>query len=330
MNQHWISGIFAAFFLLVFEAGAQVKMEYRFGNPKVVHYQVKVIDLTESNTGQLFDRDFSLVTSDHDFVKLKINDDYELNIFDNVKIDFVLIKDDPSSKKKPHVYRMNLRQGQVFFKRIKNFQTQHVVPEDLRFETDFFQWDLVDKRKTNIEMMISFTPGVPNIRFCNGVDTYSVQLFDHEKVVDLKPNRQATFTGQLEAGRVSYDILLQSKKVPKGKWSPIESCDFKELEEKESEFRLLQEKRRKEFQDYQLQAQQIKKENDSKYLCHVPYGQFNDCYWRFEDKICVRYRCNAEGKWASRAELLRAENHYCESEIISVAGQKERVRSCGY
>lgn len=318
------------FLFISFQAWSQVKLEYQFGNPRVIHYQVKVIDLKESNASSVFDRDFTLITNDHDFVKLRINEDYELSIFDNAKIDFVLIKEDPSSKKKAHVYRMNLLQGQIFFKRIRNSQTEHVVPEDLRLETDFFQWDLVDKRRSNIEMMISFTPGIPKIRFCNGRDQYNLRLFDHEKEIDLKPGKQVTFTGQLEAGRVSYDILLQNKKVPKGKWSNVENCDFKELEEKEAEFKLLQEKRRREFQEYQLQTQQIKKENDLKYLCHNPYGQFNDCYWRSENQICVRYRCNAEGKWASRTELMRADNHFCESEILSVAGQKERVRSCGY
>ncbi len=309
---------------------SQAKMEYRFGQPKVVHFQVKTLDVTEAKADELFDRDFTLITGDHDFIKFKINDDYELSVFDNSKLDFVLIKDDPSSRKRAYVYRIQLHKGQVFFKRINSTQTQHVVPEDVYFETDFFRWELVDKRRSNIEMMVSYTPSIPKVRFCNGASDYMVKLFDHEKEIELKKGRQVSFTGQIEAGQVAFDVLLQSKKVPKGRWSVVDDCDFKELEEKETEFRLLQEKRRREFQEFQLQAQEQKRLNDAKYLCHKPYGQFNDCYWRFEDKICVRYRCNAEGKWASRTELLRAENHFCESEMISVAGQSERVRSCGY
>ena len=69
-----------------------------------------------------------------------------------------------------------------------------------------------------------------------------------------------------------------------------------------------------------LKKQKI--ENDAKFLCHQPYGQFNDCYWQSENQICTRYRCNADGVWGSKTELTSNQNHFCEG--------KNPVSKCNY
>ena len=85
----------AGFFVSVFfglstglffnEAQAQVKMEYAFGFPSIRLINEKPQTLSASNAKNIFVKDFKITTKGSEFVKLNINGDYELNIFDNCK-----------------------------------------------------------------------------------------------------------------------------------------------------------------------------------------------------------------------------------------------------
>jgi hypothetical protein len=311
IKQISIFAFILSFFTL---AQAQVKMEYYLGAPVVRRANEKPKPITVKNAGQLFAKDFSLTTKASEFVKIIINEDYELNIFDSSQMEFVLIRDEMSGKKESeqdlHVYKMRLAYGQIMIKRL-DLNREHIVPKDIRFESDFFQWDLVDKKRSSLELMVSLNPSLPNVRFCNARSDYTIKLFDHEKEVALKSFEGIAFTGVLEKQRVAYDLLLQGKRIPKGSWEKTKSCSFSELTEKETAFRDLQNQRKQSALEKINRLKKKKADNDAQYLCHQPYGQFNDCHWKNENEVCTRYRCNADGQWGARTELTARQNHFC-------------------
>lgn len=305
---------------------AQVKMEYAFGFPTIRLINEKSQTLTPQLAKSIFVKDFKIKTKGSEFVKLNINGDYEINIFDDSDLDFMLIRDEMSTKKETErelqAYKITMNSGQILIKRLDQGANELLVPKDLRIESDFFQWDLIDKKRSSLELMISLNPSIPQVRFCSARPEYTVKLYDHEKEVKLKSFEEVTFVGVLEKERVAYDLLLQGKKIPKGNWDKPKTCSFAELNEKETAFRLQQEQRKRDANTAMEARKKLKQENDAKFLCHEPYGQFNDCWWKTESKICVRYRCNADGKWASRTELARTQFHFC--------GNKEAVNKCNY
>ena len=305
---------------------AQVKMEYTFGFPTIRLINEKPQTLTSKNAKSIFTKDFKLTTKESEYIKLIINNDYELNIFDNTDLDFMLIRDEMSTKKETErelqAYKINMNFGQVLIKRLDQGAKSITVPKDLRIESDFFQWDLIDKKRSSLELMISLNPSVPQVRFCNARPEYTVKLYDHEKEAKLKAFEEITFVGVLEKERVAYDLLLQGKKIPKGSWDKAKACSFSELTEKETAFRLQQEQRRREESASADNRRKLKMENDARFLCHKPYGQFNDCWWKTESQICVRYRCNADGKWSARTEMTRNQFEMCDS--------KQPVSKCNY
>ena len=56
---------------------------------------------------------------------------------------------------------------------------------------------------------------------------------------------------------------------------------------------------------------ELKKYNDSKYLCHEPYGQLDDCSWVLNNKKCHRSRCDAQGQWNDLQFVLRSPSGKC-------------------
>lgn len=307
-------------------SSAQVKLEYAFGFPTIRLINEKPQTLTPQIAKHIFVKDFKVTTKGSEFIKLNINGDYEINIFDNSDLDFMLIRDEMSTKKETErelqAYKITMNSGQILIKRLDQGANELSVPKDLRIESDFFQWDLIDKKRSSLELMISLNPSIPQVRFCNARPEYTIKLYDHEKEVKLKTFEEVTFVGALEKERVAYDLLLQGKKIPKGNWDKPKTCSLAELNEKETAFRLQQEQRRRDANASLDARKKLKQENDAKFLCHEPYGQFNDCWWKTESHICVRYRCNADGKWASRTELTRTQFHFCSS--------KESVNKCNY
>ena len=324
--------IFSFLFTIGFlqTAQAQVKLEYAFGFPNIRLINEKQQTLTPQLAKKIFVKDFKITTKGSEFVKLNINRDYEINIFDDSDLDFMLIRDEMSTKKETErelqVYKITMNSGQILIKRLDQGAQQLTVPKDLRIESDFFQWDLFDKKRSSLELMISLNPSIPQVRFCNARPEYTIKLYDHEKEVKLKSFEEVTFVGVLEKERVAYDLLLQGKKIPKGNWDKSKICSFAELNEKETAFRLQQEQRRRDANISADARKKLKQENDARFLCHEPYGQFNDCWWKNESQICVRYRCNADGKWASRTELTRKQMHFCTDKEAA----KQPVNKCNY
>lgn len=139
-----------------------------------------------------------------------------------------------------------------------------------------------------------------------------------DEKVSLQPGQRATFRGLLEEGEIAYDLLLEGRKVPKGRWEKPTQLTKEDLAlySFESERRIqAAEARRRQKQKSAEEARQ------NRNLCVNPAGNLNDCYWKKNDKICQRFRCAADGKWK---DPQSAESSQCQGHSHTT------VKSCDY
>lgn len=290
------------------------------GTPQVVYIEGAKKVSYKKNT-QL-SRSFEVITRDAELMKLTLSKDFEIVLFANSKLKVQGYEsDDESSFVYKNIYFYS---GRFYI----NNKTTSKDSEDFDFdyESVFFKWKQKDKQNLYKELFLEIDPQAPSINFCagdNAPDGLKVSLFEHETAKVLKSNQGAHFKGVLgDNKQVAYDLLIGDRRVPKGNWLDDFSCDMKEIlseinkieadskiKNKKAEAALRQ-KLRKQKLDYERSA------------CHAPNGQLNECLWKVEAKKCVRYRCNAEGKWTERSELLGANRSQCET--------KPKVSGCDY
>ncbi|KHD90077.1 MAG: hypothetical protein OM95_00490 [Bdellovibrio sp. ArHS] len=136
-----------------------------------------------------------------------------------------------------------------------------------------------------------------------------------EESVTVKKGQQAGFQGVIENGEISYDVLLQGKKIPKGRLTAVTAIDAGELDKAASE----EKKRLADLAHLRAKEQaRLAKEKREGVICSQPAGKFNECVWtclnnpKKEKKTClvqnpgttcVRRRCNANGEWAEETTL---------------------------
>ena len=136
-----------------------------------------------------------------------------------------------------------------------------------------------------------------------------------EDSVLVKSGEQASFQGVIEGGEIAYDILLQGRKIPKGKLSKVSKIDPKYFEAEKAKVKAAEDALKKAAL---AEAKKVAAGKRPGAICHQPEGMFNECSWRCEKAgvfvkgqkqgcgagaTCVRRRCNANGEWADRFEL---------------------------
>lgn len=134
-----------------------------------------------------------------------------------------------------------------------------------------------------------------------------------EDVRLVKDGQKVSFEGVLEGNEVAYDVLLQGKKIPRGKLSQVSnlSSDEQKVFSEDSEKKIVQQemtRRKIEAKKHQAKPGQI---------CEAPFAKLNECVWRClqnpkkEKQICrivqgakcMRSRCNANGQWVDETQL---------------------------
>ncbi len=136
-----------------------------------------------------------------------------------------------------------------------------------------------------------------------------------EDSISVKTGQQAGFQGVLEGGQIAYDILLQGKRIPRGKLTGIKPLEVNELKAEEDRLKSL--KAAAELKKAQAQKAALKAKKAG-YICSLPAGRMNECAWtcegnpKGEKKVCrlespevrcTRQRCNANGQWAELTPL---------------------------
>ncbi|XGC82297.1 hypothetical protein ACES2L_07345 [Bdellovibrio bacteriovorus] len=151
------------------------------------------------------------------------------------------------------------------------------------------------------------------VKVLNGSIEFSALNF--EESVKVQAGQQAGFQGVIESDEIAYDVLLQGKKIPKGKLLPVKSIEASKAEQAAVAERKRQDK---------LAKQRAKSSEDQAkakaagMICQGPLGKFNQCAWiclnnPFKEKrkclvankdvSCVRKRCNANGEWAEETAV---------------------------
>lgn len=150
-----------------------------------------------------------------------------------------------------------------------------------------------------------------------------------EDSVLVKNGQQVSFQGVLEGGEITYDILLQGRKIPRGRLGAVTKIDPKELLKAGAAERTRQQKlalEKERAADLKAKSKKVGS------ICAKPSGRFNECSWEClnnpkkekkacltatEGVSCVRHRCNANGDWVEET-LLDAEKggSVCRAQVV--------------
>ncbi len=283
------------------------------GDPVVSVDENKKIIL---NKKTIIESDFKLKTNHQQFVQMNLNQSYEISVLNDSEI---FVQSVYTKEGFPSL-SVQFISGQISVLKLKNANSR------LQLKSDFFDWDLdikPDSLKSDLNLWIQFDPGKPKIQFCNGSETGAeISLFDHEKKINLKHFESVIFNGQLSGGKIDFDILLKGRKIPKGHWMDKTKCTFDELNQIQKNILKSDQAEKLKKSLIIKKAQILKKNNDSKFLCHNPYGQLNDCAWVKSGEKCQRTRCDAQGKWSDLQIFSIDKSQSCKSVPV--------VLPCGY
>lgn len=124
-----------------------------------------------------------------------------------------------------------------------------------------------------------------------------------DESAQVKAGQQVGFQGMLEGKDIAYDVLLQGRKIPRGRLTPVTAIPAKELASFEGA-----EKKQKKAENLRKSKEQAARDSEGRSgaICFKPAGRFNECVWQGAGKsggICQRRRCNANGVWTEEATV---------------------------
>lgn len=275
--------------------------------------------------------DTYIKTAENEYIIIKINNLYKVTILP----ESVFTVEGVKNKGDYDVRSINVRSGKVHLLELpkpkkpeksffKTSSDQTVVDESaydaIKIDSDFFS--ILTEEDQKLSLLVDSNPKNALLEVCNFSKDYKLYLFNHETPQTLKTNEGIQFQGVLDSeGKVAYDLLLQKRKVPQGKWlnkKPCEESQVKKIQEQVEKNRLSENQKNEKIRKALIAK---KKRDDDHFLCHKPYGQLNQCHFILQQKRCYRTRCNAEGKWAEKEEISTIKNH-CTT--------KGEVKSCDY
>jgi hypothetical protein len=160
--------------------------------------------------------------------------------------------------------------------------------------------------------------GTGDILALNG--NLEVASLNSQDKVSLKTGDRVTFQGLVEEGEIAYDLLLEGRKIPKGKWLPVAN-----LTSVDNQNFSIEAERRKKAAEEKFRALKMKEEikKRAKNLCLKPPGNFRECLWKVEKKQCLRSRCAADGKWKDSQVVPST---FCDKK----AGWTPEPKACDY
>lgn len=264
--------------------------------------QIKLLKKLEIN------QNFKIKTNENQFVKIKMNDAYILNIYNNTEVQVV----SSLSTDNITMYSVQIKTGQVYIHTINSEKNEVKAAKNdylLQLESDFFDWQLSIDHKINL--LINYDSAKAQIDFCNKADSFDIALFNHEKVQKLQALQSVAFQGITENNKLAFDILLKGRKIPKGLWQEPKLCSFTKIEDLEKKLATSEIQNSKSAIAILRKKNELKKFNDAKYLCHNPYGQMNECSWVLSGQKCYRTRCDAGGQWSDRQQILTVTANGC-------------------
>ncbi len=135
------------------------------------------------------------------------------------------------------------------------------------------------------------------------VSDQKIQVLGDNRVTLLKANHRIEYIPEFIERELSYDFLLNDRKVPKFqvKQEAIDNSFFLKEEEWGNE-KVINSKlnlnkkpdlKSKTFVDIKRQRQ----------ICSKPPAEYLECYWVRKGKKCLRFHCNLSGQWVQETEF---------------------------
>lgn len=255
-------------------------------NPDIELDQKKKIELKKDI---LLKHSFVIVTGPQDEVVIKFHGGEKIMVMPQSKV--LVPQVSPDSGEVSEVF---LVEGTVRFTTGADMNRA----SKLRMKSPFFDLSL----PAELDVFMTVDSRQPSAKFQVVKGEMTAAFLDFEKTHTLKAGDAVTFSGEKDGDTIKYDVLLNSRKSPRGVLHEVEKFDYQGY--------LAQEKAKNEAHKKALEkenkekALKLKKQKDFKnsFLCQKPYGQRDQCYWKVQGDKCFRYRCNVSGKWGDETE----------------------------
>ncbi|MFM6929521.1 MAG: hypothetical protein ACKOX6_13715 [Bdellovibrio sp.] len=139
------------------------------------------------------------------------------------------------------------------------------------------------------------------VKVLKGVIEFSA--LNGDEFAQVKAGHQVGFQGMVEGKEIAYDVLLQGRKIPRGRLTPVTAISAKELASFDGA-----EKKQKKAASLRRSKEMAARDSEGKSgaICAKPAGRFNECVWQKvgkSDGACQRRRCNANGVWAEETTV---------------------------
>ena len=189
-------------------------------------------------------------------------------------------------------------------------QTVEKAPFNIAIRSDLFEFLAPPG-----DFIFTMEPGraFAGVKVISGEMNFSA--LNGEESVPVKAGQQAGFQGVIEGKEIAYDVLLQGRKIPRGKLTAAVPLDSKDLSQFAEEAKIRERAENARIAQEKKKQESIRKEGK---ICSNPGARFNECSWvcvgnpKSEKKkclatqsgvSCVRSRCNANGDWADATPL---------------------------
>jgi len=288
------------------------KVLHIIGDPAVTKIETNTqVPLKKDQT---LDFDFSIKTNSSQILKLSLNNVWELVVLPDTEMSI----DNSIERSYVQPDEIVLTKGKIYLRSIYLSEGDGFYIE-FNLKSPLMQQKIESTQ--SIDTLFEFDSSAPAMIFCNRSQDYVAALFQHEEKVQLKTLEKVRFLGAFEpdSKNIAFDYLLNGRKIPKGQWEKKSSCDFKWIQDLESKIIKDLALQQKKKSDLVVSKKREKQKKDDSFLCHLPYGQLNQCHWKKTKEGCQRKRCNAEGKWTD-LQLLNIKN----------CTQSEAVSDCNY
>jgi hypothetical protein len=196
--------------------------------------------------------------------------------------------------------------------------------EQLILESGKFRYQGNDQKNRTLETLVFreslkpgdyvfwFNPATPETEVLVLEGELSFRGLENGKSHKLTSKQKSSFIGQMENGEIVYDELLRGRKIARGTLNPVQVALDSELKV----YRDMSEvKKAKDAQNKKV----VKRLPEQ--ICDKPFAKLDQCVWRKVAGKCFRERCNANGKWAERMEMIGR---------LAKCTQNVKVESCSY
>ncbi|MFN7728703.1 MAG: hypothetical protein ACK5P7_06080 [Bdellovibrio sp.] len=212
------------------------------------------------------------------------------------------------------VERVEMERGQM---RLQNLTSQPRLVVTPLTRDPYFESDLV--------FNLDAEAGRLNLQVLEGRTTF--RGLENEEALSLTTGEEATFQSVIENGEIVFDVLLQGRRVARGKMSEKKKSPTDPKQVWWSVFDRIAK------QDQAAAVQKAKEKVRDGAICKSPQGKLNECAWVCENNPkaekkkcrlelsqvrCVRMKCDADGQWADRLEIVASQAPCLAQPLVAV------------